>query len=199
MKHSLEKYLLQESVKGVMPILVEYGIVLKIKSPRITRHGDYRKLPNGTFQITINANLNRYAFLLTLIHELAHHATYMRFGSKIKPHGIEWKQTFAQMIKPFLLPPHFDESLIPLLNRHFVNPKASSDTDSKLSLAMKSFNSPNDKSYIFEIPEGSRFALYNGRYLLKANNEPNGLSVKKQNQGRTYLFNPNAEVEIIDI
>jgi hypothetical protein len=39
---------------------------------RQTRHGDYRKGVNGKHEITVNSNLNKYKFLITLIHEISH-------------------------------------------------------------------------------------------------------------------------------
>ncbi len=64
---------------------------------------------------------------------------------------------------PFLRPEVFPNQLLPLLARHFKNPKASSDTDASLALALKQFDPENDKNYIFEIPFGGHFRLYNGK------------------------------------
>jgi len=101
-------------------------------------------------------------FLITLIHEVAHFEAYREYGRKIKPHGIEWKQKFQHLILPFLNPNVFPDRLLPILANHFKNPKASSDTDVNLSLALKQFDEPNDKTYIFEVPFGKNFKLYNG-------------------------------------
>jgi hypothetical protein len=61
----------------------------------------------------------------------------------------------------------FPNQLLPLLARHFKNPSASSDTDATLSLALKQFDQPTDKNYIFELPYGSRFRIHNGRIFQK--------------------------------
>ena len=123
---------------------------LKIVNERVTRHGDYRKMPNGQHQITVNANLNKYRFLITLIHEIAHLLAFTKYGRNIKPHGLEWKRVFQYLMLPFLRPEVFPNQLLPLLARHFKNPRASSDTDAKLSLALKQYDAPNDKNFIFE-------------------------------------------------
>jgi len=59
--------------------------------------------------------------------------------------------------------------LLPILANHFKNPKASSDTDVNLSLALKQFDEPNDKTYIFEVPFGKNFKLYNGKVFKMGN------------------------------
>src|SRR5690606_14316538 len=106
-------------------------------------------------------------FLMTLIHEIAHFEAYQNHGRYIKPHGKEWKQTFQRLVLPLLHPQVFPNDVLPLLARHFRNPKASSDSDIKLSLALKQFDRPSDKTYIFVVPLGSHFKLYNGRVFKK--------------------------------
>ena len=110
---------------------------------------------------------------------------------------MEWKQTFQHLMLPFLNPEVFPSHLLPLLAKHFKNPKASSDTDVKLSLALKQFDEPNDKTYIFEVPFGNKFKLYNGKVYIKQNKRVKRYECIEVKTGRMYLFNPNAEVEVL--
>lgn len=197
MEQVLLKYLPKASVHPVFELIKINNVHLKIVNERRTRHGDYRKLPNGQHQITINANLNKYRFLMTLVHEIAHLVAFQKYGRFIKPHGVEWKRTFQQLMLPFIRPEIFPSQLLPLLARHFKNPKASSDTDAKLSLALKQFDPPNDKNYIFEIPFGGRFRLYNGKIFKRGNKRIKRYECLEEATGRVYLFNPNAEVEFL--
>lgn len=197
MEQVLLKYLPKASVHPVFELIKINNVHLKIVNERRTRHGDYRKLPNGQHQITINANLNKYRFLMTLVHEIAHLVAFQKYGRFIKPHGVEWKRTFQQLMLPFIRPEIFPSQLLPLLARHFKNPKASSDTDAKLSLALKQFDPPNDKNYIFEIPFGGRFRLYNGKIFKRGNKRVKRYECLEEATGRVYLFNPNAEVEFL--
>jgi len=182
----------------VSDLLAFEHLVVKVKSERKTRHGDYRQLPNGMHQITVNSNLNPYRFLITLIHEIAHFEAYKKFGRFIKPHGKEWKQTFQHLMLPFLRPEIFPIELLPLLANHFKNPKASSDTDTQLSLALKQFNETNDKTYVFEVSLGQVFKLYNGRVFKRGNKRRKRFECVELNSGKLYLFNPNAEVELLE-
>jgi hypothetical protein len=182
----------------IKQLLDNDNLDVKVKTERKTRHGDYRQLPNGKHQITVNSNLNSYRFLITLIHEIAHFEAYKNYGRFIKPHGKEWKLTFQRLMLPFLRPDIFPNELLPLLANHFKNPKASSDTDINLALALKQYNPPNGKTYIFEIPLGQTFKLYNGRIFEKGKKRRKRYECKEISSGTLYLFNPNAEVELLE-
>jgi SprT protein len=197
MSEVLERYIPKAAVDSAFELIQSNNVHLKIVNERVTRHGDYRKLPNGGHQITVNANLNRFRFFITLIHEIAHLVTFQKYGRNIKPHGKEWKFTFQQLMLPFIRPEIFPNRLLPFLAMHFKNPKASSDTDSRLSLALKSYDPPNDKNYIFEIPFGANFRLYNGKIFKRGKQRVKRFECVEIATGRIYLFNPNAEVEFL--
>ncbi len=198
MQNKLQDYISAKGLPQVLKLLEHDNLVVKIKKERKTRHGDYMRLPNGKHQITINSNLNQHRFLITLIHEIAHFEAYNTYGKFIKPHGIEWKRTFQQLMLPFLNPEVFPDSLLPLLAQHFKNPKASSDTDISLALALKKFDKPNNKTYIFEIPTGSHFKLYNEKVFIMNKKRIKRYECVEVKTGKIYLFNPNAEVELLN-
>lgn len=197
MSDTLAKYIPEHAVKPVFELIVLNGVHLKIVNERVTRHGDYRKGLNGKHEITVNASLNKYKFMITLIHEIAHLVAFEKYGRNIKPHGTEWKYTFQRLMVPFIRPEIFPNHLLPLLARHFKNPSASSDTDATLSLALKQFDQQNDKNYIFEIPYGSVFRIHNGKIFKKGALRVKRYECLEVSSARTYLFNPNAEVELL--
>lgn len=199
MQNVLKNYLPERAVEPLFELIKANHIHLKIVNERKTRHGDYRRLATGSHQITINANLNPYRFLITLIHEIAHLLAFENYGRYIKPHGLEWKHTFQQLMLPFINPSVFPSNLLPLLAQHFKNPTASSDTDAMLSVALKSFDtSVNDKNYIFEIPHGSIFKIHNGKIFKKGNRRTKRFECLEISTGKTYIFQPHAEVELIN-
>lgn len=198
MQETFQNNIPETAISNVLQLLENKNIIIKVKQERKTRHGDYRRLPNGKHQITINSNLNEYRFLITLIHEIAHFEAYKNHGRFIKPHGLEWKQSFQHLMLPFLNPAIFPKDILPLLATHFKNPKASSDTDTRLSLALKQFDAPNNKTYIFEVPLGSTFKMYNGREFKMGAKRVKRYECLEIKTGRLYLFNPNAEVELIE-
>ncbi len=198
MNETLSKYIPEHAVKPVFELIVANQVHLKIVNERVTRHGDYRKGANGKHEITVNANLNKYKFLITLIHEISHLVAFEKFGRNIKPHGDQWKYSFQILMVPYIRPEIFPANLLPLLARHFKNPSASSDTDATLSLALKQYDAQNDKNYIFEIPYDSVFRISNGKIFKKIALRVKRYECVEINSGRIYLFNPNAEVELLN-
>lgn len=198
MQHIISNYIPEASVAKVLQLLEHDNLTVLVKKERKTRHGDYRKLPNGRHQITVNGSLNKYRFLITLIHEIAHLEAYKNFGKFIKPHGKEWKTTFQHLMLPFLNPDVFPSEILPILAKHFKNPKASSDTDVQLAYALKQFDANTDKTFIFEIPLQSTFKIYNGRIFKKLKKRRTRYECVEVSTGKIYLFNANAEVTIIE-
>ncbi|SHH05709.1 SprT-like domain-containing protein [Flagellimonas flava] len=198
MEAALQKYLPERAVVPCLDLIKKFEVHLKIVNHRVTRHGDYRRLPGGMHQITVNASLNKYRFLITLIHEIAHLVAFEKFGRRIKPHGQEWKRTFQHLMIPFIRPEIFPSQLLPIIAHHFKNPKASSSTDARLSIALKTYDpEERNKSYVYEIPMGSTFRLYNGRLFRKGNKKVKRYECTELATGRLYLFQPNAEVELV--
>tara|TARA_B100000029_G_C17505299_1_gene934229 strand:- start:269 stop:862 length:594 start_codon:yes stop_codon:yes gene_type:complete len=197
MKNQILNYIPKGSVIYVFEILNKENIEILIKKERKTKHGDFRVLKNEKCQITINSNLNPYRFLITLIHEIAHYKVYKTFGIKVKPHGKEWKNIFKYMMLPLLNPEIFPKVLIPYISSYIINPKASTDTDFELSLALRSFDTNKEKKYIYEIDKGCSFKIYNGRVFLLEEKLRKRYKCKEIASGKTYLFSPNAEIELV--
>ena len=195
MEEVLLKYIPERAVNPTVALIKEHKVHLKIVSKRVTRHGDYRRMPNGQHLITVNAGENKYRFFITLIHEIAHLIAFEKYGRRIKPHGLEWKHTFQHLMLPFIRPEVFPQELLPYLARHFKNPKASSDTDAHLSVALKNYDPPTDKNYIFEIPLGATFRIHNGKVFKKGTKRVKRYECVEVTTGKVYLFQPNAEVE----
>ena len=153
-------------------------------------------LVDGKTQITINNNLNKYQFLLTLIHEIAHHVTYQKFG-RVQPHGKEWKTIFQHLMLPFLQPEIYPKHILPILANYLKNPKASTDADVKLSLAFKEFSKETGKNFIFEVPYGSLFVFKKTIYQRGKKRRTRIECLNTMNK-KVYLFNQNVEVTIYE-
>lgn len=198
MKDTLSKYLPEHAVDAVFELIKIHRIHFKIVNERVTRHGDYRRNTDGTHQITVNSNLNKYRFLITTIHEIAHLVAFEKYGRNIKPHGIEWKHTFRLLMVPFINPLIFPNGILPVLANHFKNPTASSDTDAILSMTLKKFDLPSDKVFIDEIPVGSFFRIADGRIFQKGKLRVKLFECTDIKNNRVYLFKPNVQVELLN-
>lgn len=192
MSDAFQKYVPKNAIPFVHFLINEHHFTLKIVNQRATKHGDFRKLPDGRYQITVNNNLNPFQFLLTLVHEIAHHVTHQKFG-RVKPHGKEWKTVFQHLMLPFLRPEIYPDAMLPFLANYLKNPKASTDADVKLSLALRGNNAAKGKLFIFEIPVGDYFEFKDTVYQKGLKRRTRFECVNTSNK-RTYLFNQNAEV-----
>jgi hypothetical protein len=190
--NNFHKYIPENAIDLVQSLVEQHKINLKIVNQRQTKHGDFRQLAGGEFQITINNTLNPFQFLLTLIHEIAHHVTFEKYG-KIQPHGKEWKQQFQHLMLPFLHPTIFPNHMLTPLAHYLKNPKASTDSDVKLSLALKGNKAEHGKNFVFELPENCTFVFKNKMYK-KGKKRKTRIECLQLSTNRMYLFNQNTEV-----
>lgn len=199
MKDILFRYLPEHAVDLVFELVKAHEVHLKIVTERATRHGDYRRNQDGSHAITVNSNLNKYRFLITTIHEIAHLVAFKKYGKNIKPHGIEWKQTFRLLMLPFINPAIFPNEVLPIVANHFKNPSASSDTDAILAMTLKKFDPPSDYIFVDELPLNSYFRMKDGRVFKKGKLRVKLFECTDIHTNKVYLFKPNAQVEPLNI
>jgi hypothetical protein len=126
---------------------------------------------------------------------VAHLVTYKEY-KRVKPHGTEWKINFQKLMLPFFNPEVFPEELMGYLAHYMRNPKATTDTDVRLSLALKNYDADQGKKMIFEIPVNTKF-VHNNRIFLKGAKRRTRHVCTEMRSGRKYLFHQNAEVELL--
>ncbi len=167
----------------------------KISKNRSTKLGDYRHpFKEKGHKISVNNNLNPYAFLVTTVHEFAHLLTWNDHKNKVKPHGTEWKINFKRMMKPFfdleVFPPDVNQSITAYLN----NPAASSCTDLHLARALKKYDQQEETTHVEQLPLNALFTLKDGRKFQKGERIRKRYRCTCLDNGKIYLFNPLAEV-----
>lgn len=162
---------------------------LKLTRNRQTKVGDFTcRHHNGHVRITVNHDLNQYLFLITYIHEVAHHFTHIRYGSKVDPHGNEWKEMFQQILIPVLQENVFPDEILHLLRLHMVNPKASSFADVELTKALRKYDPGMEGAVMLsDVPEGCVFE-FQGRFFRRGKLKRTRVLCKEVKTRRNYLI-----------
>ncbi|MBS1652301.1 MAG: sprT domain-containing protein [Bacteroidetes bacterium] len=192
----LKKYIPEVSVPIIAAWIIDYDFKLKIKKERSTKLGDYMPPHNGlNHTITINYNLNKYGFLITLIHEVAHLKTYLEYKNNVAAHGPEWKHSFKILMHPFLTTDYFPVDILWALRLHMQNPSASSCNDLKLQRAIKNYDLNNETIFVEHLPLGSKFIYNDTKVFIKKEKIRKRIKCTEVNTLKDYLFHPLTEVK----
>jgi hypothetical protein len=194
----LYKYIPEKAVPTISEWVLKFDFKLRIKKSRSSKYGDYRPPINGgNHLITINYDLNKYAFLITLIHEIAHLSNFNKHKNSVKPHGEEWKLHYKLLMNQFLIPDIFPPDIILALRKYMSNPAASSCSDINLLRVLKQYDNHKNTILLEDITTGSTFSYNDNRYFIKGEQVRKRFKCKEISSNRLYLFNPLTEVTII--
>jgi SprT protein len=195
----LKRYIPHEAVPRVLEYLHQYKVHLTITRERKSILGDYRHATHHqTHRITVNGNLNPFAFLITLVHELAHLVTFMQFGNRVQAHGREWKTLYALLLKDFLANKIFPPPIEQALNRSLHNLPASSCADEDLMRVLKQYDlKQNGLVMVEQLPEGQVFDIGGGRLFQKGKKLRKRFQCTEVKTGKLYLFSPIYEVKVV--
>ena len=175
---------------------------LRIARSRSTKLGDFRYRPDQKVQkISINHDLNPYQFLITLIHEIAHHRVFRDYDRRgIRPHGPEWKRSFRQLMAPMLDVAVFPRDILIPLRLHMVNPKASTGGDYFLFKELKKYDAVQVEArgvLLGDLKPGSSFGLKR-RIFEKLETRRSRVLCRERATGRKYLISRHAEVVVLE-
>ena len=87
--------------KKVNELLNNEPVLIKVVKKRKTKHGDFRKLASGKIQITVNENENPFRFLITLLHEIAHHIAFQNTAFALHHMVVSGKMPLAVLHNHF--------------------------------------------------------------------------------------------------
>ncbi|MBA4168499.1 MAG: SprT-like domain-containing protein [Chitinophagaceae bacterium] len=197
---AIKKFIPEAAAQQVLNYLHHYKVHLTVTRDRKSVLGDYRHATNfQSHRISVNGSLNKYSFLITLVHELAHLVTFMKFRNRVDPHGREWKDIYAMLLKDFLRDDIFPPDLIVALKKSMHNLPASSCSDEDLMRALKKYDHADGRVMVEQIAEGKFFEAGKDKIFRK------GKKLRKRYQcveiatGKLYLFSPIYEVKVVDL
>jgi len=193
----LQNYLPEASASPVLALLQQYKVHLTITKERKSVLGDYRHAhQNAAHRISVNGNLNPYAFLITLVHELAHLVTFLQYGHRVQAHGREWKQVYKMLLTRFLEMHIFPADILSSLQSSLHNLPASSCADEGLMRVLRRYDKKEEGMLLVEeLPEGALFVLDDGKIFKKGQRLRKRFQCTEVKTGKLYLFSPIYEVK----
>ncbi len=196
----LEQFLPAGAWEQVSPFFRTHSVYLTLTHERKSILGDYRHPTKDEphHRISINANLNPYSFLITLLHELAHMFTFVHFGFNAAPHGKEWKTQFRHILIPFMGKRFFPADVEKALYAYLHNPAASTCSDSQLykSLYRYDDHKPGFK-LVDDLSENQFFETEDGQVYQKLEKLRTRTRCKHIRSGKVYFFQGIVEVKHI--
>jgi SprT protein len=180
----------------VSEYLHKYSIHLTVTRARTSVLGDYRNAIQGkNHRISVNGNLNSYAFLYTLIHEIAHLLVFDQYGHRVASHGKEWKTQFSVLLADFLKMNAFPDDVRKAIGKSLHNPAASSCAEDDLLRIFRKYDKGKENLvFVEEIIQGARFSTPDGRIFQRGPKVRKRFKCVEVATGREYLFSPVYEV-----
>lgn len=195
---ALAAFLPDKSFDQVAELLHQYKVHLTITRKRKSVLGDYRHAAaNANHRISVNGNLNKFEFLITLLHELAHLLTFEKFGHRVEPHGKEWKQEYSRLLIQFVSQSIFPPDITRVLQASIRNPAATANGETELLLTLRAYNVNIRAGFVLvdELEEGAFFETENGKIFQKLNKRRKRIACLEVKSGLTYSFSAIAEVK----
>lgn len=195
----LNSFLPAGTYNAVEEYLRFYKIHLTVTQHRKSILGDYRHRTNfSNHRISINGSLNKYSFLVTLLHEIAHLLTFEKHGNRVMAHGNEWKSIYGSLLKQFvenkIFPPDIEKELLSSLK----NPAASSCAEDDLIRVLRKYDTnKNGWKLVEEIPLNALFKIDDGKVFKKGEKQRKRFKCEEIRTGKIYLFSPVYEVELV--
>lgn len=196
-EQSFGKYIPKPFVGYVVDLFFKERVHFKVSKPRRTKLGDFRPAHQGKpHRISVNADLNPYAFLITTLHEFAHLHTYQEYGNKVNAHGKEWKQAFKKLLAPLLSEEALPDDIRHALHRSSYNLTAASCTDAQLYRVLKQYDVRSNNTFLLEeLSNNAQFEL-GGKIYERGILRRTRYLCKEVNSGRQFLINRLAEVRL---
>jgi len=199
--HALANYLPDGAFEPVVQLIHQYKVHLTVTRERKSVLGDYRHPFLGSnHKITVNGNLNKYEFLITLLHELAHLLCFEQYRNRVEAHGKEWKNIYGSLLKAFIDLDFFPEDIRKSLKKTLLNPAATANGETALLLVLRRYNPVQKVGVVVlaHLADGTLFKEIKGRTFKKIKLRRKRIECVEIATGNIYLFSALSEVEIVN-
>jgi SprT protein len=192
----LDNYLPGGASEKLLEYLHRFKVHLTITRSRKSILGDYRHATETDHhRISVNGSLNKYAFLITIIHEIGHLITYQQFGNRVSSHGKEWKLAYRGVLEDFMRLKLFPRDLHEALLKSLHNLPASSCSDINLTRVLKNYDARDKTVLVEDLKEGVHFKTSDGKIFNRGKQIRKRIECTELRTGKLYLFSPVFEVE----
>ena len=199
---ALSHYLPDNTLEDVLGFINRYKVQLTITRARKSVLGDYRNAHGGEgHRISVNGNLNKYSFLITLLHELAHLVTYEVHRHKVAPHGREWKDNYAIILRGFLEKQIFPADIAQELHRSLHNLGASSCSEPGLMRVLRNYDRETATiglNLVEDLKPGQWFVTRDNKVYIMEKKIRTRYLCTAYPSGKQYLFNGLYEIKILE-
>lgn len=202
-KERLARYVPVQALEEVARLIETHQFQMNVRRGRLSKMGDFRPARQGLpHRISVNGDLNIYAFLMVFLHELAHLLVWEQYGRRVSPHGREWKDAFGRMLRDFVRKGYFHPNLREALTDYSFRVKASGLGSAELQRQLRLFDpeplSDTPEVFLEEVPYRSLFVASNGRMFRKEDQLRKRYRCLCLRNKRTYLFHPMARVTLVE-
>ena len=197
---ALAAYLPDGSFEDVVYYINLHKVFLIVSKKRKSVLGDYRHSAiDKNHRISINGNLNKYEFLITLLHEIAHLLTFEQFNNRVEPHGKEWKHQYKNLLIHFIQKNIFPAVINNELLKTIHNPAATANGETALLSVLRKYNTIKKENVltIEEIAAGMLFETEKGKIFKKGMKRRKRYECVEIHSGKLYSFSAIAEVRLI--
>lgn len=199
----LANYLPEGTFEMVYDYIQTHRVILTITRERLSVLGNYRNsTPTTNHKISVNGNLNKYAFLYTLLHEIAHLLVFNEHAHRVASHGVEWKMKFREVLKQFLILNVFPDDIRIAIEQSLENLAASSCADTAIIRVFRNYDDQKTSLHLFieELDVDDYFVIKGGRLFKRGEKIRTRFKCLEVQTNKMYLFSPVAEVyKITDI
>ena len=199
---ALSNYLPEGAFEPVVQLIHQYKVHLTVTRARKSVLGDYRHPFKGSnHKITVNGNLNKYEFLVTLLHELAHLLCFEQYRNRVEAHGKEWKQIYGSLLAAFMDLNLFPNDINKSLKKTLLNPAATANGETALLLVLRQYNTVNKtgSAVLATLPDGTFFTAEKQGVFKKIKLRRKRIECLEVKTGNIYLFSALTEVQIVKL
>lgn len=191
-RQALRNRIPRKALEKCVNLIIRYQIDFRVSPSRHSKYGDYQAPHRGqTHKITVNEDLNKYAFLITFIHEVAHLTTWQKYTRVKFPHGMQWKNEFSRLMQFHLGNKIFPGTIVSALQKYLQNPAATCCCDLQLQKALHQYDIRKRGWKLLEdIEYNTPFLISNGRMFIKRKLLIKNFECIEMNKRHTYLINP---------